>query len=125
MEEHPVLIVDDDTEFSLALKDTVEDLGYSALRAEHGRAALKILEHVTPSLLLIDLFMPVMNGRELLRMIKLDAKLATVPRLIMTAANDPMLGVKEDVSVLYKPIDIAGLVAVLKKYAQKDPSSPV
>ena len=43
--------------------------------------------------------MPVMNGAEFLKVVKKTPRLATIPRVIMTAANDPMIGIKEDVTV--------------------------
>ena len=63
--------------------------------------------------MLIDLFMPVMNGVELLKVIKKSPKLASIPRVIMTAANDQMIGVQEDVTVLYKPVDFDALKRLL------------
>ena len=74
--------------------------------------------------MLVDLFMPEMNGHELLRAIRKDPRLNAVPKIIMTAANDPMLGVKEDVSVLYKPIDVTVLARVLEKHCQPADSLP-
>jgi two-component system sensor histidine kinase/response regulator len=119
-----VLIVEDDDSFGVMLKDLIESMGYSALRARNGQEALKILKEVTPSLVLVDLFMPEMNGHELLRAIRKDPRLNAVPKLIMTAANDQMLGVKEDVSVLYKPIDVIVLARVLEKHCQPVDSLP-
>ena len=68
-----------------------------------------MLENERPCLMLIDVFMPVMNGIEFLRAVKARASLADIPRVVMTAANDHMIGVKEDVSVLYKPVDFDSL----------------
>jgi CheY-like chemotaxis protein len=62
--------------------------------------------------------MPVMNGVELLKVVKRNPQLATIPRVIMTAANDRMIGVKEDVPVLYKPVDFEALAKLLQKYCE-------
>ena len=76
---------------------------------DNGREALAVLEHERPCLMLIDVFMPIMNGIEFLRVVKARASLADIPRVVMTAANDHMIGVKDDVSVLYKPVDFDSL----------------
>jgi CheY-like chemotaxis protein len=117
-----VLIVEDDRDVSATIYDVVEERGYRAIRAENGREALARLEDETPALMLIDLFMPVMNGVELLKVIKKSPKLSAIPRIIMTAANDQMIGVREDVTVLYKPVDFDALTQLLHRYC--DPASP-
>jgi CheY-like chemotaxis protein len=111
-----VLIVEDDRDVALTINDVVEDSGYRALCAANGREALLLLEDEVPALMLIDLFMPVMNGVELLKVIKKSPKLAVIPRVIMTAANDQMIGVREDVTVLYKPVDFDALTRLLQRY---------
>ncbi len=117
-----VLIVEDDRDVAATIHEVVEERGYRAIRAENGREALARLEDETPSLMLIDLFMPVMNGAELLKVIKKSPKLSAIPRIIMTAANDQMIGVREDVTVLYKPVDFDALTQLLHRYC--DPASP-
>lgn len=113
-----VLIVEDDRDVALTINDVVEDSGYRALCASNGREALSLLEAEVPALMLIDLFMPEMNGVELLKVIKKSPKLASIPRVIMTAANDQMIGVREDVTVLYKPVDFDALTRLLQRYCE-------
>jgi two-component system, response regulator, stage 0 sporulation protein F len=113
-----VLIVEDDRDVALTINDVVEDSGYRALCAGNGREALSLLEAEVPALMLIDLFMPVMNGVEFLKVIKKSPKLASIPRGIMTAANDQMIGVREDVTVLYKPVDFDALTRLLQRYCE-------
>jgi CheY-like chemotaxis protein len=115
-ERPAVLIVEDDRDVAATINDVVEERGYRAIRAENGREALARLEKETPALMLIDLFMPVMNGVELLKVIKKSPKLSVIPRIIMTAANDQMIGVREDVTVLYKPVDFDALTQLLHRY---------
>jgi CheY-like chemotaxis protein len=113
-----VLIVEDDRDVALTINDVVEDSGYRALCASNGREALSLLEVEVPALMLIDLFMPEMNGVELLKVIKKSPKLASIPRVIMTAANDQMIGVREEVTVLYKPVDFDALTRLLQRYCE-------
>jgi CheY-like chemotaxis protein len=111
-----VLVVEDDHDVAHTIKDVIEEQGHRAICVDNGREALTVLEELRPALMLVDLFMPVMGGIELLRAIKGDPELAEIPRVIMTAANDRMIGVKEDVPVLYKPVDFDALTRFLQKY---------
>ena len=116
-----VLVLDDDQEVSQSLRELIEDQGYRAICVANGRDALAVLEHERPSLMLVDLFMPVMNGVEFLHVVKTRESLAAIPRVIMTATNDYMIGVKEDLPVLYKPIDLDSLLRMLRKYCDPCP----
>ena len=115
----PVLIVEDDEDLATSLKATIETLGYRAISASNGREAFSRIEGVTPSLFLVDLFMPVMGGIAFLRALKAEPKFKAIPKVIMTGANDQMVGVKEDVGVLYKPLDFGALTQILEQYCQK------
>jgi DNA-binding response OmpR family regulator len=111
-----VLIVEDDLELGRSLADLLEHEGFHTFHATDGRAALATLEKILPHMMLIDLFMPGMNGVELLKVVKDTPRLASIPRVIMTAANDRMVGVKEDAPVIYKPIDFAELLTLVRRY---------
>jgi CheY-like chemotaxis protein len=111
-----VLVLEDDPDVSQAIVEVLEEQGYRAICAGNGREALLLLEHERPAVMLIDLFMPLMNGIEFIKVVKRNEALAKIPRVIMTAANDPMIGVKEDVPVLYKPVDYDALSKLLAKY---------
>jgi len=113
-----VLIVEDDREMAEVIEGVVEAEGYRAISVGNGREALAVLEEERPVLMLIDLFMPVMSGAELLKIIKRNPRLADIPRVIMTAANDQMIGVREDVPVIYKPVDFDALTGLLQKYCE-------
>jgi CheY-like chemotaxis protein len=116
----PVLIVEDDPDVSSTLHDVVEEQGYRVICAQNGREALSLLEKELPSLMLIDLFMPVMSGVELLRVIRSSPKLSAIPWVIMTGANDQMIGVREDATVLYKPVDFEALTQLLQRYCEPE-----
>lgn len=117
-----VLVLEDDPDAAQVLKDLIEDQGYVAICVGNGRDGLAMLEKERPCLMLIDVFMPVMNGVEFLRIVRVNDKLSDIPRVLMTAANDHMIGVKEDVSVLYKPVDFEGLKRILEKACDPTPS---
>ena len=111
-----VLVIEDDEDVAMTINDVVEERGYRAICVPNGKVALSVLERELPALMLVDLFMPVVNGAEFLKVVKRTPNLAAIPRVIMTAANDPMIGIKEDVTVLYKPVDFDALTRLLHMY---------
>ena len=113
-----VLVLEDDVDVAMSINDVVEERGYRAICVANGREALTVLEEERPALMLVDLFMPIMNGAEFLKVIKGSPKLADIPRVIVTAANDTMISVKEDVTVLYKPVDLDALGRLLQRYCE-------
>jgi CheY-like chemotaxis protein len=79
-----VLVVDDDPEMRLAIM-AILGPSFDALGAEHGQQALELLEHRDVSLLITDVRMPVMDGRELVRRVRRDPRLRDLPVLVQTS----------------------------------------
>jgi CheY-like chemotaxis protein len=116
----PVLVVEDDPDIRQAMAELLEDDGYECVLAEHGLDALEALRRTTPSLLLVDLVMPVMNGAELIARLRKDARWSNLPIVVMTAGGERIVGVDLEtlnVAVLSKPVDIASLVQVLAEHS--------
>lgn len=86
-----ILVVDDEQPILDLLCDTLEDVGYTILTAPNGNAALGIVEHTIPDLVLTDLMMPVMDGQTLCTRLRSDTRTARIPILLMTAARQPQL----------------------------------
>jgi CheY-like chemotaxis protein/two-component sensor histidine kinase len=81
-----VLIVDDDPAVREIVRTTLESSGLKTFQAANGRAALDWLEHhPSPSLILLDLMMPEMDGFEFLEQIRNRDKLVDVPIVVLTA----------------------------------------
>jgi CheY-like chemotaxis protein len=116
----PVLIVEDDQDLRNAMAELLQGEGYQFVLAENGLEALDVLRKLRPSLLLTDLLMPVMNGVELIRRLRSDAAWRDLPIVVMTAANDRIVGVEVaslNVPVIRKPADLPGLMQVLADYS--------
>jgi len=65
-----ILIVDDETTILQSLSGILSDEGYETLTATNGYEALKIIEAESPDLVLLDIWMPGMDGLETLQEIK-------------------------------------------------------
>jgi CheY-like chemotaxis protein len=84
-----VLIVDDDEGLRQSLGEFLEAEGYRVLSASNGRHALGVLEDETPSLILIDVAMPVMSGWKLCEALSHYPDLARIPRLLIEKPVNP------------------------------------
>jgi two-component system response regulator CpxR len=116
MTHGPILIVDDDVDIREVLAEALEDHGFDVVTAADGLEALTLLRSMAapPSVILLDLMMPVMNGYEFLEERRKDAVLASIPVAIITAGH----GVDRDrlqniASIIPKPLNLPKLVGVL------------
>ena len=114
-----MLIVEDDAIVATATAEALGAAGYRAFCAHDSLQALEALAHEVPAVMLVDLSLPGMGGAELLRRIKTSPAWSTIPRVIMTGTNDPMISVREDAPVFYKPLDMPSLVQVLRGYCDR------
>lgn len=102
-----VLVVEDEEESRESLREVLELEGYEVETASNGQEALDKLTKHEPCIILLDLFMPVMDGWQLLERLRADGRLGRIKVLVTTsaAANTPT-----DVPVFVKPIDIDHLL---------------
>jgi len=84
-----VLIVDDAEVNALILEEILKD-DYQVLTANNGKEALKVLKSakVLPKIILLDVQMPEMGGREMFEVLKADDVLKRIPVIFITAEND-------------------------------------
>ena len=88
--EHVVLVVDDDRDIRDSLIELLERYGYRAAGAANGREALAVLEaspHL-PCLILLDLMMPVLDGRGFREEQRKHAAWRTIPVIVISAYSD-------------------------------------
>lgn len=103
-----VLLADDHEDNRIALQLMLEHDGYFTLGAQNGREAVEMaLEHA-PDLIVMDLAMPVMDGREALRALKSDHRTRDIPVVMLTAmalsVDRERLESEGFDSVLFKPV---------------------
>jgi CheY-like chemotaxis protein len=80
-----VLLVDDEHAILDALSGILEDEGFRVVTAGNGREALARMEEARPDVALVDVMMPAMDGRELLREMQADARWREIPVVMMSA----------------------------------------
>jgi two-component system chemotaxis response regulator CheY len=115
-----ILVIDDDSTLQDLINDILIDKGYSAHLAVDGREALTYLHAADelPDLILLDLYMPGMDGWAFREAQQSLARLAAIPVVLLSAASDlcqnaAALKIPE---YLEKPIRAAQLLDVVERY---------
>jgi two-component system cell cycle response regulator DivK len=119
-----VLIVEDDTDTREMVRQLLATHGYYALAAADGLEALHLLRAVrhrapsAPCLVLLDLSMPRLGGKEFRRSQLGDPTVANVPVAVMSGAADleQRAEAMGAVATLSKPLDVDALIEVVKRY---------
>lgn len=82
-----VLLVDDDADMRLAIEYFLAEVGHEVVSACDGSDALSMLAAgALPDVAVIDCYMPIMNGLELAKAMRDDARLANIPIIMISAA---------------------------------------
>lgn len=111
-----ILVVEDDADIRNVMVDVLESEGYHAEAATNGKEALDLLHKISkPCLVLLDMMMPIMNGREFLDKVMEDSVLAPIPVLIVSAIADKT-NTKGAVGFLKKPVDIEMVLEMVNQY---------
>ncbi|MBL7072852.1 MAG: response regulator [Candidatus Omnitrophica bacterium] len=115
-----ILIVDDELDILEVLTFRLSKEGYSVVTAASGQEALEQLEKEVPSLILLDIRMPDINGYEICKRVKTGKKWKHIPIIMLTASS--MLKVEKAVEkykvegFLIKPFDYEKLLEKIKEF---------
>jgi DNA-binding response OmpR family regulator len=112
--EKTVLLVEDDVELRDLLQDILEDEGYDVVPADDGRQALEYLRTTSgkdeaPSLMILDLMMPHVNGWEVLDAMEADPRIQ-VPVIVVSATGTAPEDVSAGTVFFQKPFDLDRLM---------------
>ena len=83
----PVMVVDDDAQTRLLTRRLLEREGITVLEARHGKEALELLATSLPSLILLDLMMPEMDGFQMMHALQANPAWSAVPVVVVTAKD--------------------------------------
>jgi CheY-like chemotaxis protein len=111
-----VLLVEDDDHIREVFAELLSSEGFAVRTAANGREALDILDEWRPNLILLDLDMPEMNGREFRAEQRRNPQLAPIPVIVLSAGV--LAASVEDLQAaefMAKPCDIDALVAAIRR----------
>ena len=121
-EDPRILVVEDDEDAREALVALLQMKGYRAVPAGNGKEALDYLHRAPlPDLIILDLWMPVMDGWQFRKEQVKDPRLAAVPVIVVTALSD-----RTDVDaneVIIKPVDVDRLLTSVSHYCKAEPTT--
>ncbi|HEX9574866.1 MAG TPA: response regulator [Myxococcales bacterium] len=112
-----ILVVDDDADFREGLRAALEMKGYQVEEAGNGKDALERIVKKPPLLVLLDLQMPVMNGRELLQKLRAAPDTKDVPVVIISGFGfeweAELMGAQGYVGKPFEPEELERTIAAL------------
>ena len=114
-----VMIVDDDDAIREALEDVLSDEGYRIVGMSDGQQALDYLHaEARPAAILLDLWMPVMDGWKFLDALLDDSRFSRIPLIVLTAARDQRARELRVSEVLTKPVQLQQVLSALERLTQ-------
>ena len=127
MKNKKIMIIEDDKEFLDELKDMLESSGYDLVGIDDPAAAIEVANEIKPSVILLDLKMPKINGFQLANELRYFSELTGVPIIAMSAyykdGYDPLLdicGIKRCLTKPFQPLDvIAEIEEAMAEYEKK------
>lgn len=111
------LMVDDEPSYGKLVKRRLEREGFHLLQVNNGVEAQEILKSYTPDVLIVDLMMPLMDGRQFLKWFRNEWK-GEQPVLLMTAVRGSDLPEEMKdlaIQIAQKPLNVTQLVAKLRE----------
>jgi DNA-binding response OmpR family regulator len=127
--DRPILVVDDDAKIVRLVRTYLEREGYRVVTAADGPAALQAIETYEPALVVLDLMLPELDGRAVIRAVRRDEEAGATPILVLSARGttvDRIAGLEEGADdYLPKPFSPAELVVRVKAILRRStPPAP-
>ena len=124
----PILVVDDDAKIVRLVRTYLERDGFSVVTAADGPAALDAIETHAPALVVLDLMLPELDGRAVIRAVRRDEEAGRTPILILSARSstiDRIAGLEDGADdYLPKPFSPAELVLRVKSILRRTAAAP-
>jgi two-component system, chemotaxis family, chemotaxis protein CheY len=116
MSDGTILVVEDDVDIRECYQSLLEREGYRVTTAQNGQEALDVLSREHPSLILLDLMMPVMSGPEFLEAMRLDSNSFDIPVVIVSAYGELADATAGVAGFLRKPVDLPALLGTVRRF---------
>ena len=122
MDTKKILIVDDERDALFILEKELTARGYSVIAADNGSSALNLAKSEHPDLIILDIWMPGMDGPEVAAKLMEDPKTKDIPVIFLTCLFQKREGEEQGRVVagkvlIAKPYSIDGLSAQIERLA--------
>jgi DNA-binding response OmpR family regulator len=118
-----VLLVEDDRSVRRYLEVTLQRAGYEVIAASDGLEAMKLAQSSAIDAVVTDAIMPHLSGQQLARFVRSNAKLASVPIVLLTGQENKAAAASPDDLIdafLYKPVRAEDLTSCLASLLRKN-----
>jgi CheY-like chemotaxis protein len=105
-----ILLVEDDAASRALYCSALESIGHSVVTAEDGFIALQHIESVRPQIIVLDMLLPRLSGRDLLRHLRANPETRHIPVVIITGSDVSHLSERAGIPVIQKPFALSVLV---------------
>lgn len=114
-----VLLVEDDHEIRVSVRNLLEDEGFRVLTAANGLSAMDLLERTAtrPCLILLDLMLPVLDGWHLAERLRRHPRLGDIPIAVLSAYDEPPPP-RDIVGFLRKPVRADVLLQLVENHCE-------
>jgi DNA-binding response OmpR family regulator len=125
-----ILVAEDEKQIADMIAFKLTNSGHQVIRAQDGEQAIKLARLEIPDLIMLDAMMPGLSGFEVLRRLKIDSELRSVPVIMVTAKGherDVLSGLRGGaVDYVVKPFSLKELAARVELALAKDrpPTTP-
>jgi CheY-like chemotaxis protein len=120
-----IFLVEDDAWIRTFLRDVLSDEGYLVSEAADGRTALRMVQERVPDLMLLDLAMPEVTGREVLHELRRNRRTRNLPVLVMSAYTRVLPPDEAGFAsgVISKPLVVANLLEEIRRVLGEEGSN--
>ena len=114
-----VLLIDDDLTIHELVRRFLQKEGFRTICAQSGAEGLELARKLQPSIIVLDVMMPTMDGWSVLTRLKGDPEVSDIPVVMLTMVDNKEMGFSLGVDdYMLKPIERSGFVSVLRKYCE-------
>jgi Response regulator containing CheY-like receiver, AAA-type ATPase, and DNA-binding domains len=112
-----ILVIDDDEPILTLMENVLRAYRYEPVIARSGAAAVEVARSSRPDLILLDMHMPEMSGRQVLDLLRSDELLRSIPVVILSGdrMNSAEVAAAGAVGAIQKPFDIPDLIAEIEE----------
>jgi DNA-binding response OmpR family regulator len=116
-----VLIIEDDHDSRVELRNVLEGEGFLIYTAADGQAGIDLLARISPCVIVLDQNLPIMSGDDFLKIKMQNKKFASIPVIVISAVENRVtrLGANE---YFRKPFDLNRLIAAIRKHCKRNGS---
>jgi CheY-like chemotaxis protein len=110
-----ILVVDDEPVLRTIVREILHEEGYAVIEAADGRVMLEIMARVRPDLVLMDVMMPGIDGREAYQQLRSNPEHRDVPVVLMSAGVRPIRLDPSIAGFMAKPFDLTQLIELVTR----------